>query len=86
MKYHFVIIRLVGGFSLLLHRYNSGTNIFNRLNSEQHYILWSFFESITEEENAYSYFMQGGLTAHTAHYSINVLSRVFEDRLVSHRL
>jgi hypothetical protein len=30
--------------------------------------------------------MQDGATAHTATYSINDLNKVFEDRLISHRL
>jgi hypothetical protein len=30
--------------------------------------------------------MRGGATAHTATYSINVLNKVFEDRLISCRL
>jgi hypothetical protein len=32
------------------------------------------------------YFMQDGATAHTATYSINVLNKVFENRLISHGL
>jgi hypothetical protein len=46
--------------------------------------LGPFFESITEEENTYGYFMQDGATTHTATYSINVLNEVFEDRPISH--
>jgi hypothetical protein len=38
------------------------------------------------EEKPNSYFMEDGATAHTANYSINVLNKVFEDKLRSHRL
>jgi hypothetical protein len=49
-------------------------------------ILRPFFDSITEEEKTYGYFMQYGATTHTATYSINVLKEVFEDRLISRGL
>jgi hypothetical protein len=39
-----------------------------------------------EEERTYGYFMQDVATAHTATYSIKVLNKVFEDRLISRRL
>jgi hypothetical protein len=39
-----------------------------------------------EEEKTYGYFMQDGATAHTADYSIYVLNKVFEDRLISRGL
>jgi hypothetical protein len=44
------------------------------------------FWSITEEEKTYGYFMQDGATAHTAIYSINVLNKVFENRMISRGL
>jgi hypothetical protein len=44
------------------------------------------FDSITEEENTYGYFMQDGATANTDTYSINVLNEVFENRLISRGL
>jgi hypothetical protein len=34
----------------------------------------------------HGYFMQDGATAHTAAYSINVLNKMFEDRLISRGL
>jgi hypothetical protein len=57
----------------------------NTINSERYVtdILRPFFESITEEEKTYGYFMQDGATGHTGNYSINVLNEVFEDRLIS---
>jgi hypothetical protein len=64
----------------------SGTHIFLRLKSEYYvnYIIWPFSGSITEEE--YGYFMQDGATAHTDNFAINVLNKVFDNTLVSHRL
>jgi inhibitor of nuclear factor kappa-B kinase subunit alpha len=58
------------------------------INSERYVsdILQPFFESITEEEKTYGYFMQDGATAHIATYSIHVLNKVFEDRLISRGL
>jgi hypothetical protein len=39
-----------------------------------------------QEEKRYGYFTQDGATAHTANYSINVSNKVFENRLIGHRL
>jgi hypothetical protein len=41
---------------------------------------------MAKEESMCGYFMQAGATAHTANYSINVLNKVSEDRLISCRL
>jgi inhibitor of nuclear factor kappa-B kinase subunit alpha len=38
------------------------------------------------KKKRHGYFMQDGATAHTATYSINILNKVFEDRLISRRL
>jgi hypothetical protein len=48
-------------------------------------ILRSPIVIIWEEEKEV-YFMQNGTTAHTANYSIHVLNKAFEDRLISRRL
>jgi hypothetical protein len=60
----------------------------NTINSEWFVtdILRPFFDSITEEQKTYGYFMQDGATAHTAIYSIKVLNEVFENRLISRGL
>jgi hypothetical protein len=39
-----------------------------------------------KQKERHGYFMQDGATAHTDIYSINVLNKVFEDRLISCRL
>jgi hypothetical protein len=38
------------------------------------------------QKRIYSYFMIGSATAHTANYSSHILKKVFEDRVISHRL
>jgi hypothetical protein len=57
----------------------------NTINSERYAsdIRGPFFGSIAEEEKTYGHFTQAGAAAHTATYSINVLNKVFEDRLIS---
>jgi inhibitor of nuclear factor kappa-B kinase subunit alpha len=44
------------------------------------------FSGALRKKKRQGYFMQDGATSHTAMYSINVLNKVFEDRLISCRL
>jgi inhibitor of nuclear factor kappa-B kinase subunit alpha len=44
------------------------------------------FSGALWKKKKHGYFMQDSATAHTATYSIDVLSEVFEDRLISRRL
>jgi hypothetical protein len=44
------------------------------------------FSGALRKKKRHGYFMQDGVTAHTATYSINVFYEVFEDRLISHGL
>jgi hypothetical protein len=41
------------------------------------------FLAASRKKKRHGYFMQDGATAYTANYSINVLNKVFQDRLVS---
>jgi hypothetical protein len=46
-------------------------------------ILGQFFSELTEEERLYSWFQQDSGTAHTACMSMQPLSDVFGDRIIS---
>jgi hypothetical protein len=49
-------------------------------------LLGLFFLTALRKKKRHGYFMQDGATAHTVTYSINILNKVFEDRLISCRL
>lgn len=49
-------------------------------------ILQPFSESITKEENTYAHFMQDDGAIILSTYIINILTKVFEDRQISHKL
>jgi inhibitor of nuclear factor kappa-B kinase subunit alpha len=40
------------------------------------------FSGVIRKKKRHGYFMQDGATAHTPTYSINALSKVFEDRMI----
>jgi hypothetical protein len=46
-------------------------------------ILGQFFPELIEEERLYDWFQQGSATAHTARSSMQALSDVFWDRIIS---
>jgi hypothetical protein len=46
-------------------------------------ILGQFFSELTEEERLYGWFQQDSATARSADMSIQALSNVFEDRIIS---
>jgi hypothetical protein len=46
-------------------------------------ILGIFFPALTEKERLYDWFQQDSATAHTAHMSVQALSDVFGDRIIS---
>jgi hypothetical protein len=46
-------------------------------------ILRHFFSELTEEERLYGWFQQDSATAQTAHMSMQALSDVFRDRIIS---
>jgi hypothetical protein len=46
-------------------------------------ILGQFFGALTEEERLYGWFQQDSAAAHTACMSMQALSNVFEDRIIS---
>jgi hypothetical protein len=48
-------------------------------------ILWPFQTALWKKRRR-DYFMQDGAIVHTTNGSINVLNKVFEDRLISHKL
>jgi hypothetical protein len=46
-------------------------------------ILGQFFPQLTEEERFYGWFQQDSITAHTARMSMQALSSVFGERIIS---
>jgi hypothetical protein len=46
-------------------------------------VLEKFFPQLTEKERLYGWFQQDSATAHTARMSMQVLSDVFRDRIIS---
>jgi hypothetical protein len=46
-------------------------------------ILRQFFPELTEEERFHGWFQQASATAHTAYMSMQALSDVFRDRIIS---
>jgi hypothetical protein len=63
-----------------------GCVFFNKtINCERYVrvILRQFFSELTEEERLYGGYQQDSATAHTTHISIQALSDVFGDRLIS---
>jgi hypothetical protein len=61
------------------------SHIFEQTINSEWYVSHTLplLESIMEE-NIHHYFMQDGARTHTAGYSITLLSKVFENRLINH--
>jgi hypothetical protein len=76
----------IGVWCTLSARRIVGPVFFNEtLNCERYVwvILWQFFSELTEEERLYRWFQQDSATAHTACMSMQALSDVFRDRIIS---
>jgi hypothetical protein len=56
-----------------------------RVNCERYIQVFvrQFFSKLTEEERLYGWFQQTSATAHTTHMSMQALSNVFRDRIIS---
>jgi hypothetical protein len=76
----------VGVWCAVSARRTAGPVLFNEtINCDRYVqvILRQFFPWLTEEERLYGWFQQDSATAHTAYMSMQALSNVFADRIIS---